>query len=153
MYEAICGQPLSPYACRGKRAMNAVEMSKIGKWDQASLERALRHVDPKDQNSLQILRRLLHHNPNERYTTLRLALEHPFFSGDADDRVLVKREVSQGNNPISALESRPVRNVPNNKVAKNYRSLDLENSNNGISRSRESMSSVSKRFSQMMKKK
>ena len=153
MYEAICGQPLSPYACRGKRAMNAVEMSKIGKWDQASLERALRHVDTKDQNSLQILRRLLHHNPNERYTTLRLALEHPFFSGDADDRVLVKREVSQGNNPISALESRPVRNVPNNKVAKNYRSLDLENSNNGISRSRESMSSVSKRFSQMMKKK
>lgn len=153
MYEAICGQPLSPYACRGKRAMNALEMSKIGKWDQASLERALRHVDPKDQNALQILRRLLHHNPNERYTTLRLALEHPFFSGDADDRVLVKREVSQGNNPISALESCPVRNVPNNKVAKNYRSLDLENSNNGISRSRESMSSVSKRFSQMMKKK
>jgi serine/threonine protein kinase len=151
MYEAICGQPLSPYACRGKRAMNAVEMSKIGKWDQASLERALRHVDPKDQNALQILRRLLHHNPNERYTTLRTALEHPFFSGDADDRVLVKREVSQGNNPISALESRPVRNMPNNKVAKNYRSLDLENSNNGLSRSRESMSSsVSKRFSQMM---
>jgi serine/threonine protein kinase len=151
MYEAICGQPLSPYACRGKRAMNAVEMSKIGKWDQASLERALRHVDPKDQNAIQILRRLLHHNPNERYSTLRTALEHPFFSGDADDRVLVKREVSQGNNPISALESRPVRNMPNNKVAKNYRSLDLENSNNGLSRSRESMSSsVSKRFSQMM---
>jgi len=131
MYEAICGQPLSPYACRGKRAMSAGELSKIGRWDQASLERALRHVDPIDQNGQKILRHLLHHNPKERCTTLREALEHPFFSGNAEDRVLMKREVSHGN-PVVALEGRQMKNAP--KVAKNSMSLDLENLTNGISR-------------------
>jgi hypothetical protein len=130
MYEAICGQPLSPYACRGKRAMSASELSKISKWDHASLDRALRHVDPNDLRGLEILRHLLHHNPRERYVSMRMALEHPFFGGDAEDRVLTKSEVGRGN-PTAAIEGRHVKNVP--KVAKNGRSLDLENSKNGIS--------------------
>ncbi|KAL7521135.1 hypothetical protein ACHAWX_005834, partial [Stephanocyclus meneghinianus] len=91
MYEAICGMPLSPYACRGKRAMNANEVAKIGRWDEMSLDRALRHVDSNDCNSLDILRRLLHHNPNQRSNSLREVLEHPFFSGSAEDRVLHTR--------------------------------------------------------------
>lgn len=128
MYETICGVPLSPYACRGKRAMSAGELSKIGKWDDVSLERALRHVDPNDQHALQILRKLLHHNPHERFRTLREALEHPFFSGSTDDRILKRREEIDCRNVKNPLRSQVVKD----DLAKNVRSLDLENSNNGL---------------------
>mmetsp|Transcript_33037 Transcript_33037/g.60884 ORF Transcript_33037/g.60884 Transcript_33037/m.60884 type:complete len:596 (-) Transcript_33037:94-1881(-) len=151
MYEAICGVPLSPYACRGKRAMSANEIAKIGKWDGPSIERALRHVDPSDTDALGILRRLLHHDPNERYNTLREALEHPFFSGSSEDRVLKKRESSGGDTGSatlpshSSLQSRHGKNsardqARKNEVVKNGLSeglkfLDQENSDNGVPRS------------------
>ena len=127
MYEAICGVPLSPYACRGKRAMSASEIAKIAKWDESSLERALRHVDPDDVNALEILRRLLHHNPNERYNTLREGLEHPFFNGSSEDRALKKRESTGGDarsttrpsHSSATLQSRHGKNTPRDQVLKN----------------------------------
>ena len=132
MYEAICGVPLSPYACRGKRAMNANEISKIGNWDRASLERALRHVDPEDRNAADILRQLLHHDPNGRCNTLREALEHPFFSGGSasEDRVLKKRgEGAAGKNTTrDQVLKNGVSEVPTRRV------LDRENSVNGVPR-------------------
>ncbi len=128
MYEAICGVPLSSYACRGKRAMSAGELSKIGKWDEVSLERALRHVGPADHHALQILRGLLHYNVNERFRTLREALEHPFFNGSTDDRILMRREGTESRNVRNPTRSQ----IAKDDVAKNGRSLDLENTNNGL---------------------
>ena len=133
MYEAICGVPLSPYACRGKRAMSANEVAKIGRWDEASLERALRYVDPTDQNALDLLRHLLHHNPNRRFGSLREVLEHNFFDGSSEDRVLPKREST----------ARPAGQSSKQMSKNGARSgnldggfLDQENNNNGVSRNR-----------------
>lgn len=124
MYEAICGVPLSPYACRGKRAMNANEIAKVGRWDEASLERALRHVDPSDQSSLDILRKLLHPSLQERYSTLREALDHPFFSGSLDDRVLSK--------PPTQTRQVNSTQMTKNGISEGLRALDQENSMNGV---------------------
>eukprot|EP00571_Detonula_confervacea_P013879 CAMPEP_0172301032 /NCGR_PEP_ID=MMETSP1058-20130122/3005_1 /TAXON_ID=83371 /ORGANISM="Detonula confervacea, Strain CCMP 353" /LENGTH=2063 /DNA_ID=CAMNT_0013011021 /DNA_START=194 /DNA_END=6385 /DNA_ORIENTATION=+ len=151
MYEAICGVPLSPYACRGKRAMSANEIARIGKWDELSLERALRHADPEDVNALQILKHLLHHDPNKRYSTLREALEHPFFSGSSDDRVLKKKDGADSistrpGHPSATTthQSRRGKNTPRDQVVKNGISegqkngisnfIDQENSANGVPR-------------------
>jgi len=136
MYEAICGVPLSPYACRGKRAMSANEVAKIGRWDQASLDRALRHVNPNERDAVSLLRKLLHHNPNKRYNSLREVLEHSFFDGSTEDRVLPKRESAASKPPTQPFATP-------NQVSKNGQGsgnnlggfLDQENSNNGISRS------------------
>ena len=146
MYEAICGVPLSPYACRGKRAMNANEVAKIGRWDEMSLVRALRHVDPSDHNALDILQRLLHHNPSQRSCSLREILEHPFFSGSPEDRILKPREsgsdarsIRSGHTSVS-YQSRQGPNEPRDRTAKNMqlseglRRLDQENAMNGIPR-------------------
>lgn len=124
MYEAICGVPISPYACRGKRAMNANEIAKVGRWDEASLERALRHVDPSDQSSLDILRKLLHPSLQERYSTLREALDHPFFSGSLDDRVLSK--------PPTQTRQVNSTQMTKNGISEGLRALDQENSMNGV---------------------
>merc|ERR1711862_1056322 len=95
--------------------------------DEANLERALRHVDPEDLNALDVLRKLLHHDPNERYCTLREALEHPFFSSGSEDRVLKKRGSSvddprsasrPGHNTSSIHNSRKTKNTPRDQVIK-----------------------------------
>lgn len=80
VYEAIAGVPLSPYACRGKRAMTDVEISKIGAWDEHSIRKSLRHV-PEDEVARDLLKKLLHHDPAQRMSSMRLVLEHAFFSG------------------------------------------------------------------------
>jgi serine/threonine protein kinase len=143
LYEAICGVPLSPYACRGKRAMNANEVAKIGRWDEMSLDRALRHVDANDHNALDILKLLLHHNPHQRSNSLREVLEHPFFSGSPDDRILKPRESdarSIRTSTSASFQSRQVMNEPRDRTSKNaplsegLRSLDQENAMNGIPR-------------------
>ena len=142
MYEAICGMPLSAYACRGKRAMSANEIAKIGRWDESSLERALRHVDASDYKAIDILRRLLHQNPNKRCGSLREALEHPFFDGISEDRVLMKRE-NDGRSVYTSASSQqriPATSDSRNSSAKNgsisegLRFVDQENSMNGIPR-------------------
>lgn len=79
LYEALAGVPLGPYACRGKRAMSATEVCKIGLWDEASLRKALRHI-PDTSLSRDLLKRLLHHDPSKRINSMRNVLEHPFFS-------------------------------------------------------------------------
>jgi len=133
MYEAICGIPLSPYACRGKRVMNANEIAKVGRWDEVSLERALRHVDPSDHNSLDILRKLLHPSLQVRCSTLREALDHPFFSGSLDDRVLSRQrepDAQPSRNALPPTQTRQVNNTGRSQLAKNGIS-DQENNMNG----------------------
>jgi serine/threonine protein kinase len=79
LYEALGGLPLAPYACRGKRAMSASEVCKIGQWDEPSLRKALRHI-PENTLARDLLKRLLHHDPSKRINSMRHVLEHPFFT-------------------------------------------------------------------------
>jgi serine/threonine protein kinase len=79
LYEALAGLPLGPYACRGKRAMSASEVCKIGLWDEANLKKALKHV-PDDDLARDLLKRLLHPNPEKRIASMRHVLEHGFFT-------------------------------------------------------------------------
>jgi serine/threonine protein kinase/ankyrin repeat protein len=79
LYEAIAGVPLSPYACRGKRPMTDAEIAKIGTWDDNSARKAVKNVE--DEAARDILKQLLHHDPTHRMASMRMVLEHPFFSG------------------------------------------------------------------------
>jgi ankyrin repeat protein len=81
LYEGIAGLPLGPYACRGKRPMSTAEVSKIGMWDENSLRKALRHI-PDDDNGAarQLIRFILHPDPNKRASSMRQVLEHPYFT-------------------------------------------------------------------------
>lgn len=80
LYEALAGLPLGPYACRGKRDMSSSEVCKIGMWDENSLKKALRHLPMENEMARDLLKRLLHHDPNKRISSMRQVLEHPFFS-------------------------------------------------------------------------
>jgi serine/threonine protein kinase len=80
LFEAVAGVPLSPYACRGKRPMSTVEIGKIGTWDQQSVLKAFEKVAIEDEISMDLLKKLLHHDPESRFHSMRAVLEHPFFS-------------------------------------------------------------------------
>lgn len=80
VYEAISGVPLAPYACRGKRQMTIAEIYKIGAWDEHSLKKSLKYVVD-DEVARDLLKRLLHYDPQRRLSSMRLVLEHPFFTG------------------------------------------------------------------------
>lgn len=78
-YEAVAGLPLSPYRSlhKAKRALTTAELFKVGQWDDRSLRKALRHID--DESARDLVKKLLHPNPNARAQSLRDVLEHPFF--------------------------------------------------------------------------
>jgi len=80
LYEAIARVPLGPYACRGKRAMTASEVGKIGMWDENNVKKALKAI-PDDAVARDMLRHLLHHDPKQRVSSMRQVLDHPFFTG------------------------------------------------------------------------
>ena len=120
LYEAIAGLPLAPYACRGKRAMTTSEVAKIGSWDDHSLRKALRHVAD-DEVARDLLKQLLHPDPEHRISSMRLVLEHPFFTG--------------GN-----LPKKPDANDANSP--KTFSSTPSSRSHSTTSRSRESRSSL-----------
>jgi Protein kinase domain/Ankyrin repeats (many copies)/IQ calmodulin-binding motif len=80
VYESIAGVPLGPYACRGKRAMTQAEVCKIGVWDEGSVRKVLKYI-PDDEIAQDLLKKLLHHDPEHRISSMRLVLEHPFFTG------------------------------------------------------------------------
>lgn len=79
IYEALAGLPLSPYrsAYKAKRAMTTAELFKVGQWDDRSLRKALRHIS--DENAQDLIKKLLHPNPELRAQSMREALEHPYF--------------------------------------------------------------------------
>lgn len=79
IYESMAGLPLGPYACRGKRAMSSSEVCKIGMWDETSLKKAMKHI-PDNEMARDLLKKLLHHDPNKRISSMRQVLEHPFFA-------------------------------------------------------------------------
>jgi len=81
LYEGIAGLPLGPYACRGKRPMSTAEVSKIGMWDDNSLRKSLRHIpDDDDGAARELIRFILHPDPQKRATSMRQVLEHRYFT-------------------------------------------------------------------------
>ena len=79
-YEAVAGLPLSPYRSlhKAKRALTTAELFKVGQWDERSLRKACRHID-NDDAARDLVKKLLHPNPNARIQSMREVLEHPFF--------------------------------------------------------------------------
>lgn len=103
VYEAVAGTPLSPYACRGKRAMTMSEVHKIGSWDDHSIRKALKHVAPEDEVARDLIKKLLHHDPQRRMQSMRTVLEHPFFTGGS----LSNHRDSTGTTSPRTLSSTP----------------------------------------------
>ena len=159
VYEAIAGIPLGPYACRGKRAMSSSEVCKIGLWDEGSLKKALKHV-PDNELGRDLLKRLLHHDPQHRISSMRQVLEHPFFSRGSvegiargehatspstftSDPSTRSRSPSSRRKPSGggARESNRMKNslnvishsdVPDMKLTESSESSSLENRENGV---------------------
>mmetsp|Transcript_24499 Transcript_24499/g.40163 ORF Transcript_24499/g.40163 Transcript_24499/m.40163 type:complete len:696 (+) Transcript_24499:3-2090(+) len=79
-YEAVAGLPLSPYRSlhKAKRALTTAELFKVGQWDERSLRKALRHID-NNEKARDLVKKLLHPNPNARAQSMREVLEHSFF--------------------------------------------------------------------------
>ena len=104
VYEAIAKVPLSPYACRGKREMNATEVCKIGMWDEQSVRKALKHIQD-DEVARDLLRQLLHHDPNKRFTSMRQVLEHPFFLGGSAEGIKMSSSADASATALSTTTS------------------------------------------------
>jgi ankyrin repeat protein len=129
LYEAVAGFPLSPYARRGQPQDNTnntnnggessgADLSKIQKWDESALEKALKYVHARDHSgqsnvgsgaahdAYDLLARLLHPSPRTRMHSMREALEHPFFQDSSSDAASVvsrrSRSSSRNSNRYAA---------------------------------------------------
>merc|ERR1740139_1785622 len=61
--------------------MTHAEMAKIGKWDDYSLRKALKHLDPTtDDDVKDLMKRLLHPNPLHRINSMKQVLDHVYFT-------------------------------------------------------------------------
>jgi serine/threonine protein kinase len=63
--------------------MSSAEVAKIGMWDEQILRKALRHI-PDGSAARDLLKRLLHHDPTKRISSMRQVLEHQFFAQGTD---------------------------------------------------------------------
>lgn len=102
VYESVVGAPLSAYSHRGQRVKSS-NLAKISRWDDNSLQRALRHVDGEDTLARNVISKLLHPDPEQRFQSIREAIADPFFSTDSGDRK-IKRD-SKRPSTISATFS------------------------------------------------
>ena len=108
VYEAVAGIPLPPYACRGKRAMTQSEISKIGMWNAQSLQKALKHIP--DVAAADLLGRLLHHDPAQRFQSMREVLEQPFFGSSGSGGAPGTRRLADQATPSSQESDSSSRN-------------------------------------------
>jgi ankyrin repeat protein len=90
VYESVAGAPLSAFSHRGQRVKSS-NLAKIARWDDNSLQRALRLVDTADTLARDVISKLLHPNPDERFQSIREAIADPFFNTDCGDRK-IKRD-------------------------------------------------------------
>jgi ankyrin repeat protein len=85
LYEAVAGVSLSPYACRGKRPMSSLEVAKVGQWDEHNMKKAMKHLPLAiDDVARSLIKKLLHYEPDERFSNMRQVLEHPFFASTSN---------------------------------------------------------------------
>jgi serine/threonine protein kinase/ankyrin repeat protein len=132
LYEAIAGIPLSPYACRGKRAMSSLEVAKIGQWDEHSMKKALRVLPPEiDDEARSIIKKLLHYDPEERFSNMRQVLEHPFFASTSKSSSSPHRSTSKVHQSRESeiLTRSPPQVKPNSSIsltAQSFTKKDME---------------------------
>jgi serine/threonine protein kinase len=89
VYEAVAGVPLSAYSHRGHRVKSS-NLAKLARWDEASLKRALRHIDEEDTLARDVVSKLLNPDPSQRFQSIRDVIADPFFNTDAGDRKIKK---------------------------------------------------------------
>lgn len=85
VYESVVGTPLSAYSHRGQRVKSS-NLAKIARWDDQSLQRALRYVDADDTLARDVISKLLNPDPEQRFKSVREAIADPFFNTDSGDR-------------------------------------------------------------------
>lgn len=119
MYEAIAGIPLTPYACRGKRAMSSSEVGKIGQWDDHSLKKAIKNVPDGVSSIKSLVKGLLHYNPENRYRTMRQVLEHPFFTDQSKSSGPSSRKGDSGSthNDMQVPQATETRSLTNSSTS------------------------------------
>jgi len=133
LYEATTGIPLLPYSCRGKRAMTSSEISKIGNWDNQSLNKVLKHVNVEYKHAKDLIHALLHHRPEQRISSMRAVLEHPFFGNLKNS--LVKNVSITKNESMSSTLTEPHKCIGSIVQSfSNGASYDDENTENGVFR-------------------
>mmetsp|Transcript_3892 Transcript_3892/g.8719 ORF Transcript_3892/g.8719 Transcript_3892/m.8719 type:complete len:2464 (-) Transcript_3892:122-7513(-) len=103
VYESVVGSPLSAYSHRGQRVKSA-NLAKIARWDDHSLQRALRHVDAEDTLARDVISKFFHPDPDQRFKSIRDAIADPFFNTDSGDRK-IKRDRTKRQAVISATFS------------------------------------------------
>lgn len=86
VYESVAGATLSAYSHRGQRVKSS-NLAKIAKWDDHSLQRALRHISEDDQLARNVITKLLNPDPEKRFSSVRDAIADPFFSKDVDRKI------------------------------------------------------------------
>ena len=112
LYEAIAGISLAPYACRGKRAMNTSEVAKIGQWDEKSLKTALKQIEVQNYNARDLLSRMLHFDPEKRFSSMKDVLEHPFFISKRSTSIGHKDVVSSSQHLTSRAKTKSRHSAP-----------------------------------------
>jgi len=103
VYEALAGGPLSAYSHRGKRVRSS-NLAKISRWDNHSLQRALRHIDIYDSLARDVISKFLHPDPDQRFKSVREAIADPFFSTDKSNRTI--KETHRGMAGASVVSGR-----------------------------------------------
>ena len=90
VYEAVAGVPISAYSHRGQRVKSS-NLAKIARWDESSLQRALRHIDEKDILARDVISKLLNPDPSKHFQSIRDVIADPFFNTDYGDRKIKKK--------------------------------------------------------------
>ena len=91
VYEAVVGAPISAYSHRGHKVKSS-NLAKIGRWDDQTLKRAMRHVDAEDTLARDVICKLLHPDPSQRFSSIREVIADPFFSTDCGDRKIQRKK-------------------------------------------------------------
>jgi len=104
VYESLVGAPLSAYSHRGQRVKSS-NLAKISRWDDYSLQRALRHIDVEDTLARDVVSKFLHPDPEQRFQSVRDAIADPFFNTDSGDRK-IKRDKSKRMSVVPTQMSR-----------------------------------------------
>lgn len=101
VYEALVGAPLTAYSHRGQRVKSS-NLAKIARWDEHSLQRALRFIDVNDTLARDVISKFLHPDPEQRFQSIREATADPFFNTDSGDR-MVRRERDKRRSTVGPL--------------------------------------------------
>merc|ERR1712062_545036 len=109
--------------------MTSSEIAKIGNWDNQSLNKVLKHVDVKYNHANDLIHALLHHRQEQRISSMRAVLEHPFFrnlKNSLEKNVsitkseIISSTLTQHHNCVSNIST--AGKIKNTKISKNITS-------------------------------